>query len=54
MIAVVKKSSDILDALYRALFPYKPDPIPNFKVYFNVKNPKFEPFLRASEVGKKK
>ena len=25
-----------------------------FKAYFNVKNPKFGPFLRASEAGKKK
>ena len=30
---------------------HKPDPMPSFfKAYFKVKNPKFEPFFRASEV----
>ena len=37
---------------YRTLFPYKLDPMP--KAYFNVKKPKFGPFLRASEAEKKK
>jgi hypothetical protein len=40
------KTNTMLISRYRTLFPYKPAPMPNF----DVKNPKFGPFLRASEV----
>ena len=40
---------------YRTLFPYKPNPMPNFFLaYFNVKNPKFGPFFKGLRSRKEK
>ena len=45
------KESTNMTSRLRTLFSYKPDPMPSFyrDTYFKIKNPKFEPFLRASE-----
>ena len=50
------KDNARLYSRYRILFIYKPDPMPIFKAYVNVKNLNFGPhkFWRASEEGKKK